>query len=190
MTTFKQFILESVDFNVSTHEVRDGKKYIVTHGERKVEIDCPDCKGTGKDPHEDDKECFYCDGKKKITDWVTDSPHLNVANANAHSIITDLLGLEFDYAGVIKSKDLPEVRRRIIKVLNSDKERSKMHKPDTEHKPEMGVKGKKDNVVSIGRTGPRIHEFGRTDEQVLRYAKKMLEIVEYAMKHNLMVSWG
>jgi hypothetical protein len=181
---------ESIDFQAYAVENRDGKTYYTFHDPHEQTEECYACHGSKKDYYDEKNPCEVCKGAGTITQRVTSSPTLNASNANAQAIITDLLGMSFDHDGLITQDQLPEVRRRLIKALNSEKDRSRLHKDDVDHEQSFGVQGREGNVVRIGRQGPKVYEFGRTDEQVLRYARKMLDIVEYAMKHNLVVGWA
>lgn len=183
-------LYESVDFQAYAIEQRDGRPIYTWHNPYEQTEECYACHGSKKDYYDESRPCEVCKGSGTVTQRVTSSPTLNAANANARAIVVDLLGLEYDDGGLIEKDQLPEIRRRLIKALNSEKDRSRLHAPDIDHKQSFGVQGREGNVTKIGRQGPKMYEFGRTDEQVLRYARKMLEIVEYAMKHNLVVGWA
>lgn len=75
-------------------------------------------------------------------------------------------------------------------MINSEGRRSSMHKDTVDHESPMQHTGTKDTVAHIGRGGPRMVDMGRTDDQVMRYAKTLLDMVEYAQKHNLIISWA
>lgn len=188
-------IREGMEFHASVIEDKDGTKHISPHGLRKERNKCSFCDGTGKDrfAHPDHPmDCDFCDGKKERDEWVSSSPELQVSNSNGFAIVRELFGQEPDYMGHIKNEDLPELRRKLIGMINSEKHRSPLRKDPTDNDKarSMVSHGTEGNVTKIGKSGPRMVDMGRTDEQVKRYAHKMLEIVEYAMKHNLIISWA
>lgn len=188
-------IREGMEFHAAEIEEKDGQKYISPHGMRKERKECWACKGTGKDPHahpDHPMDCDLCDGKKERDEWVSSSPELQVSNSNGFAIVKELFGQEPDWAGHVENKDLPELRRKLIGMLNSEKHRSSLHKDpeDNDKARSMVSHGTEGNVTKIGKSGPRMVDMGRTDEQVKRYAHKLLDMVEYAMKHNLIISWA
>jgi len=185
---------EGMEFHpsvVSTDE--KGQTWVTPAGMRQEETECWVCDGTGKETYgEESYPCGYCKGTGKASETVYDGPQLQVSNANGHAIITDMLGLPFDYAGSLENKDLPALRQKLIKMINSEKQRSSMHKPlhDNNKERTMAILRSKGNVTDIGKQGARVVDMGRSDTQVLRYANTMLQIIDYAMKNNLVVSWG
>jgi len=187
-------ITESISFDVSTID----DKYIQSVGGRK-EVDCDICDGKGENTYRNHpnqggdtytEPCGLCNGTGKLDRFVPDGPTLNLSNGNAFDLLRHL-GLQDDeYTGHVAAKDLPALRRRLIKMLNSEKDQSAMTKDTTDTQGDMGATNTQGNVTSIGRQGARMVDMGRTPEQVKRYAKVMLDMVEYAMKGDHIISWG
>ena len=187
-------IREGVTFHACTLEDDEKHGKVVTpHGWRREKQKCFVCKGAGEEEWNNEKhKCGLCNGDGHTDEWVSDSPELQVSNSNASAIVTDLLKQKFDYAGVVHTEDLPELRRRLIKMKNSEKDRSKLHKSPHSNKEErqMGKNSSAGNVTKIGYNQPHMIDGGRTPEQVMRYVDRLLHMVEYAMKHNLVLSWA
>lgn len=191
----REFIKESMDFNACSLE---GNR-ITPHNWREAEVDCHICDGNGWNEYPTDEtrtkfekeECGYCRGTGKDKTHICDGPQMNVSNENGGAIIRDILGQEFDYVGMVEKKDMPALRRKLIKMLNMDSERTSMHLDPTDNKDDRPMQRRTDDDgnSSIGR-GARVIGGGRTDDQVLRYADQMLKMVEYAMEHDLVISWG
>lgn len=184
----RDVLYEGMEFSACELQTReDGTKVYSQPGLRAVEKECPVCEGSGKS--RTGGVCAPCQGTGKSTDHECDGPEMQVSNSNGMAIQRDILGVEADYAGSIPTEQLPALRRKLIKMINVDKERESMHKQTTDSQGEMRRTGTNDNVTSIGR-GARMVDIGRSDEQVLGYAKRMLDIVDYAMKNDLHVTWA
>jgi len=93
----------------------------------------------------------------------------NFANQNAQGLL-DLLGFDAtDLYGRVEHDGLPDLRRRIIKALNSD--RSSLVTDGYELPPGhagVAVLHDHDGVARIERRGPRVVVGGCSDEQVVR----------------------
>ncbi len=185
---------EGVTFHAAEIETDDkGRKIITPHGWRKEKVDCFICDGKGHNIYGDEKEeCGYCEGKGKTHEHVSDSPELQVSNSNARSIIEDIFGKHYDYSGVVEPREFAALRQKLIGMINSEDRRSSMHKNTTDNvkSRKMVRKGTEQTVAHIGHDEPRMVDMGRNDEQVLRYAQRMLDMIEYAQKHNLIISWA
>lgn len=211
-------IIESITFAAT--EARDDPKYGQVHspvGKTQM-VKCEFCKGTGKeeggyiDPKTEERywesdiadlpsdikqrlkqiDCDFCRGEGEYQDFVSDGPEMNLANRNAHMLL-DLLGIEFDHAGTIWNKDLPKLRRHIIKVLNSDNMRKAVIKPSEtggDIIDKRAVKG--DNGVSqiVTRRSPKMIDSGVSEQQIERYFKDVLELIVFAQRNNYNVGWS
>ena len=180
-----EILNEGMEFHAA---VIDGN-YIKPHNMRKHTIPCWVCDGSGKDSHDENEPCGMCNGRKTIEEHTSGGPTLQVANANGMAIVRDILQQEPDYAGMIDAESMPVLRRRLIKFLNKSSEREPMHKDPSQERGDMSRKGSTGNVTNIGY-GATMVDFGRSDDQVKRYAQRILDIVEYAVKHDCVLSWS
>ena len=185
-------LTESIDFTVSKLvKEKDGSEYVTAVGSRQ-NVDCHICDGKGFNVYDGEKdECGMCDGPGKLDRFVNEGPSMTLSNGNAYDLMRHL-GLEADYTGAVEGDELTALRQRLIKLLNSDKDRAGMEKAtiDNEDERQMGATGQRGNVTSIGRQGARMIDVGRTPEQVKQYAKTMLDMVDYAMKNDYFIGWG
>jgi len=173
---------EGMEFGACKLEVRDdGTKMFSDPTARQEEQDCWVCDGEG------DEQCRACKGTGKKMEWVSDSPEMQVSNSNGYAIQRDILGVEPDYAGSIMNDQLPAIRKKLLRMVNQESQRSSMHKdPSKSQKQWTSQEG---NVTTIQR-GATMHDMGRSDEQVLTYAQRLLKIVEYAMKNDCHLTWA
>jgi len=181
-------LVEGMTFEpVVEKKFSDGETYWGSIWQRKEEHDCPYCHGTGHE-EEDGKtyKCDYCYGKGKVNEIVSDAPELQVSNANGE-MIQIMLGLDPDYSGIIKHKDLPAIMRRLIELKNRGSDQFTKD-PSTTQGP-MRRQSDDQGVTSIGR-GPTMIDFGRSQEQVHRYIDQLIKIIQFAQKHNASLGWG
>lgn len=211
-------VIESITFAAS--EVRDDPEYGQVHtpvGKTQM-VNCEFCGGAGKeknayiDPKTDERywesdiadlpsdikqrlkqiDCDFCRGEGEYQDFVSDGPEMNLANRNAHMLL-DLLGIEFDHAGTIWNKDFPELRRHIIKVLNSDNMRRAVIKPSEtggDITDKRVVKGDDGVPQIVTRRSPKMIDPGVSEQQIERYFKAVLELIEFAQKNGYNVGWS
>lgn len=189
LTESRKPLQESVDFHPAVLSIRDGHKYVEypegTLG--KEEANCEACDGTGEEYDERDNKsypCQYCDGKKTYTKSVASCPELNVANRNA-TVILDMLGIEADYAGWIDPKDIPDLRRRLIKLKNGGSDQHTIA-PSTSKSIRADTSGEIARITS----GPTMIDSGVPQEQIDLYVDKILEIMDWAQKNGTGVSWA
>jgi len=181
----KEFLREGVSFSPVTKSEQgywSGEQF----GQMK-DVECWLCHGTGQDTHYHDDICPICKGNKTTHEFVSNAPELNVSNGNAGAIL-DMLGLEFDYSGLILHEKLPELMRKLIRLKND--EVSKYAEPArTDHGSMRKITDPETGLSGIGR-GATIHHGGRSNQQVTNYIDKLIQIVQFAQKHNASVSWG
>lgn len=182
---------ESITFSVARLKDEGGRKiYDTAEFQKEVEAECWVCDGKGKDPHHTkhghDVECEMCKGSGKVKEYKTEFGELNVANSNAFEILS-MLGVEQDYAGAIEKKDLANIRRRLIMIKNKGVED---HTSDTEVSQGKPRATKDDNGISRISRGPTVHNIGRTNDQVMRYIDKLLNIIDFAQKNDAIVVWN
>lgn len=178
-------LLESVTFGVVKYNEEKG----YYSGEyEEIERDCIACDGSGQ--WDEERECPYCKGTKKETSSESIHPELNVSNHNAYTIVQDLLGenpnTEDGLCGIIKNKDLPDIRRRLIRIKNGDT--SNLTEPSREEGGNT-IMDKSGEIPTIRKTAT-IYHGGRTDAQVMRYIDQLLSIIDVAQKENADVSWN
>jgi len=211
-------LIESITFGAS--DVEDHPKYGQIHtsvGKRDM-VSCEFCKGSGKeedsyiDPETKERywesdlddlpsdvrqrlehiDCDFCRGEGEYEDFVPDGPEMNLANRNAR-VLLGLLGIEYDDAGTIWHKELPDLRRHIIRVLNSDDIRKAAIKPSEtggDITDKRAVKG--DGGISriVTRRSPKMIDPGTSEAQIERYFEDILKIIEFAQKNDYNVGWA
>ncbi len=185
-----EVLYEGMEFHACELETRDdGSKLFSPPNMREEELDCHFCDGTGKDDSDyyPDGKCGFCKGSGKVKEWCSDSPEMQVSNSNGYAIQRDILGVEPDYAGSIPPEQLPSIRKKLFKMLNMESERASMHKDQSQSQKQwVSHKG---NIATIQK-GAQMHDMGRTDSQIQSYARRLLEIVDFAIKNNLYVAWA
>lgn len=168
---------------------------------RKEMRKCPFC-DNGKEHYrawkdEDGKEhpaysvdCDWCEGKGEKDEHVSDAPELNVSNGNAMAIL-DVLGLSHgdgqDLAGSVEPKDLPALRRKLIKMKNGGAD--DLESPDEISGGKM-VKDRDEHGNPALRKTARMYDIGRTSDQVANYIDRLLQIIDFAQKNDAHLTWG
>jgi hypothetical protein len=184
----QEILSESMTFGVAKLVDHDGEKRYTNPFAKEQEEDCWYCHGSGKDPHHEGHKCERCYGEGKTTEYVSNSPELNVANANGSAIL-NMLGLDNnDYSGVIHNKDLPNIRRTLLKLKNSDI--SKHTQEPTHTKGKISVKHDDELGVPRISRGAEVYDMGRSQSQINRYVDSFLELVTFAQEHGLDITWG
>lgn len=201
-----ELITESVTFSAAGHEPSQVKRY---------KEKCFLCGGDGVEYYFDAKNKEYYDNMEDIpkdnidnvepikcracngegeTEETDVGPELNVANRNAN-VLLQVLGFEVDPSdlyGQVDNSKLPELRRTIIKLLNKDGISRYSIEP---HKSggnfdRRSIKGD-DGITRIAaRKTSGMYDMGLSEERIRRYLTDMLEIIEYAQKNSLDISWG
>ena len=182
----KEFIKESITFNPAklvTYGDKGEKAWSNEWGEYKMEP-CWVCDGTGLEQGK--YTCGMCNGQKTNKEWVSHAPELNVSNANARAV-TDMLGVNFDYGGVIEHKDLPAVMRKLLLLKN--KGADQFTEPGTKSGGQMKKYTNDDGQSAIGR-GPTMYDMGRTSDQVNRYVDSLIAMVKFAQENGGGICWG
>jgi hypothetical protein len=214
-----EIIIESVSFGVAVlKDAGNGEKYYSGEdfGQMKM-VPCVPCDGTGDDEYRTNTPCRYCHGTGKMEEFVSDAPALQVSNHNAGAIL-DMLGIPYDYAGVIPHNRLPQLMRKLIHLKNTaySSEPTSGEMTDSEIKAALKAKlqqalgknplpytepastsqGKMQTSIDpdtglskIGR-GATIHNAGRSNEQVMRYIDSLINLIHFAQENNASVSWG
>ena len=154
---------------------------------RKVEIPCQDCEGSGKDLYHTDQSCVYCQGTGKETEEKWDFPNLDVSNANLRAIEAMLdLPDDGDSSGMILHKDIPEMKRKLIMLKNKGGD----HLTREPSKSQQRVVGKDEHGnTSIGM-GAKMYDMGLSQAQIDHYAERLMEILDFAQKNDMNVTWA
>ena len=148
----------------------------------KTEMDCRDCEGSGEDRGE---KCVYCQGTGKETEDHWDFPSLDVSYDNLRAI-QDMLGLDDDSSGMIDHGDIPQMKRALIVLKNKG---SEQYTKDSSVQQSRVVGQDEYGNTSIGM-GARMHDMGRSHAQVERYIEKLMDILDFAQKNDMNVTWA
>ena len=153
----------------------------------KVEKACMDCEGSGKDPYHTDQACVYCQGTGKETEEKWDFPSLDVSYHNLRAIEA-MLGLPEgeDSSGMIRNKDIPDMKRRLIMLKNKGSEHL-TREPSTDQK--RVVDKDEHGNTRIGM-GAKMIDLGLSQHQIDRYVDSLMQILDFAQKNNMNVTWA
>lgn len=176
-------LFESVTFGIEFPRDSNKQRY------KKIETDCTICGGTGKENYGGTiGTCEYCHGTGKYKTEESLYPELNVSNSNAR-IILDMLGIPDNGNGLvgdIPNSQLPEFKRKLIKLKNSNIN-SYTRNPET-----YGGKtfvDRSGEVPRIKKTAT-IHDFGTSTSQITRYIDELLRVIDVAQKENGDLFWA
>jgi hypothetical protein len=187
----RDLITEGMTFTAAKLKDYDGRKvWSSADWETKQLEPCFACDGTGKETWSDGEyPCRRCDGKGKSEEWVSAAPELQVSNSNGYEIQRMLGVTNPDYSGIIHNRDLPKFMRRLIQLKNQDTNQYTQEPSDMQGP--MGKKHTDDQgVTHIGKTGPRMIDMGRSQDQVNHYIDKLIELIKFAQENDASISWG
>ena len=145
-----------------------------------------------KNGFEKSADCRWCKGTGKETETSSEAPELNVSNRNA-GIILDMLGIQYEYAGDISPEQIPDLKKRLIKIKNQSDGMSKHTKDTKTSQKDLGMKRSTDDdgVTRIEpQKGAKMIDVGVSDEQVDRYYNAIMGILDYAQKNKMEIVWG
>jgi hypothetical protein len=181
-------LTESVTFHPSEmKETEDGRmigvpdEYIVWTDE-----ECPYCDGHGSFMQNDEKvTCGGCNGQgvHKSYDWNV--PQLNVVNRNAE-VIAELLGTGEGDFGWVAPADIPTIKRRLIRFMNGEVNNFTIEPTDGHGSRRVDHSGDIPRIT----TGPRMIDFGLSEDQIRSYIERLMPILDFAQKQGLGVSWA
>ena len=117
-----------------------------------------------------DPDCPYCDGTG--VEIVRDSPEVNMSNDNALTILRMVLGPTASYYGEIKNSEIPKYLRKIMFLLNTNKDIEKNVRADD------------------FSSDKRMMSFGIDAEYIKDRLQTFRDILVYAQKHDEDVVWG
>lgn len=112
-----------------------------------------------------------CDG----TERVYDAPECNFANGNAYVVLGALGLANEELYGHVENKDLPALRKKIIRAMNSSRTVSGMVRPSEEF---------------TGAKGCKVIQCGTPEESVLYRFNALLTLAAYAQEHGYDITWG
>lgn len=128
---------------------------------------CPECGGTASE------NCNWCiDGV--VTDYSSDCADMNLANGNARALLCQLYPEGAKACGEWPLSLLPEINRRILRIINTRRSSALVAETITHANP--------GRVTFI--------EMGRSQEQVAHYYSTMLKIVKDAQRLESSILWG
>jgi hypothetical protein len=136
---------------------------------------------------EDEKARVRCDKYCQGFDEVSEAPEANFSEGNAADILK-LLGVDWDYGGVIAPPEIPSLLRKIMVLTAKPEERAHLLR-------EGSVEGvtqvaRNEEGLDCIRPGARIIDFGNTDEQTLDRLARLRSVLSAAAQANLEVHWG
>ena len=153
-----------------------------------VEVQCDLCDGSGFDWQDKGLDCYCCGGSGVMTRTL--SPEINLANENAWAMLS-ALGVEFDYCGTLDVAAVKSALQRAILLANSEKAASSHTEESSYTPPGSHVALVPDgDGFRVERRGPAIHYNGRSVEYVQRTAARFVELLDFAAKRDVGVSWG
>ncbi len=128
---------------------------------------CPGCGGKASE------NCNWCINGV-VTDYSSDCADLNLANANARALLCQLYPERADSEGEWPLHFLPELNRRILRVINTRQASALVSE-----------------TVTLDNPGRATFIFmGRSAEQVAHYYSTMLQIVKDAQRLESSILWG
>lgn len=154
---------------------------------RKFEKPCEDCEGSGKNPDHPQQACVYCQGKGVESDEKWEFPSLDVSNANLRAIEAMLdLPDEGDSSGMIQHGDIPQMKRKLIMLKNKGSD----HLTRDSTMQQQRVVGQDEHGnTSIGM-GAKMYDMGLSQSQIDRYVDSLMEILDFAQKNEMNVTWA
>lgn len=100
--------------------------------------------------------------------FINPFPELNYSNHN-FKLLLEALGYQFDYSGVFPLEQLQEVNSKIIRVINTQ---SINNATDTSYQ--------NNNLIHLGQY----------IDAVKRKYNDILNLIQFAIKHNKSIYWG
>ena len=134
-----------------------------------------------------------CRGEGYWTDTVSLAPEMNLSNANAIAAMV-ALGYEESYGYGWNPEEIPEVKRKILRLLNREGELEKHTTEPTDTQKDFGMVRSKDPETGLDKIerkmGARMIGGGRDVGYLTNVYERMLVILDYAQKHNMEISFA
>ena len=104
-------------------------------------------------------DCGYCKGKGDYQEMVSDAPEMNLSNMNAQAVMS-ALGYEPDYGYSIKPEEIPDVKRKILQLMNKDNELDQHTREPEDSQKDFGMVRSTDPMTQLQKIerkkGPRM----------------------------------
>ena len=172
--------------------VNEGMDFWIPDAEKnKIKEKCPECDGTGEIPYTDDG-CWQCRGDDTVEVPDVDYQPIHLSNRNA-TLVMNALGYppNDDYYYEIKYVDIPEVKRTIMKYLNTDDSLSPYEVETTDRQVDRGWKKTTgdDGVTHIAKDkGARMVDFGVNADYFKRIFNALMPMLDHAQKNKMDIS--
>lgn len=174
--------------------VTEGMDFWIPDAEKnKITKTCPECNGTGELPYTDDG-CWECRSEGKVEVPDVDYQPIHLSNRNA-SLVMNALGYppNEDYWYEIKHTDVPEIKRMIMKYLNTDDTLSSHEVETTDRQVDRGWKKTTgdDGVTHIEKDrGARMIDFGVNADYFKKIFNALMPMLDHAQKNKMDISIG
>jgi len=144
------------------------------------------------------KPCEMClgeDGKPRgyWIDSESTAPEMKLSNSNAQAVMM-ALGYEADYGYGITPEEIPEVKRKIMVLLNKEGELDQHTEEPSDTQKDFGMVRSKDSETGLDKIerkqGARMIGGGRDTDYLKDKFQRILTILDYAQKHNMEISFA
>ncbi len=197
--SFTGILNESVDFHPSVKTIEPNGQVVIGWPDscvKKVKEPCFMC-DYHHEHHPDspaiNPHCTDCGGTGFFTKTEYDLPEMNVSNRNA-GVIASMLGFDHpeDYShGWIPPENLPDARRKLIRILNDENEAFGHTIEPSETSSKTTYVDRSGDVPEIKtQGGARMIDAGVSRSQIHSYATRLLELIDWAQKNNCGISWA
>lgn len=147
-----------------------------------ITFDCPDAPRHSQ-------PCSYCAefgapcvGGCDGTEQVWEAPHCSFNHIDGPRLLRALGIFDERYCGTIEVEDLPELQRRVIRLLNTD--RSSLHRPAERFGG--GVRREGDRIVRCAEA----ISLPSNDDAALRRLRDLQQLIRYAQENNYRIVWS
>jgi len=132
-------------------------------------------------------DCGFCKGKGDYQEMVSDAPEMNLSNMNAQAVM-GALGYGADYGYTIKPEEIPDVKRKIMQLMNKEGELDQHTRDPEDSQKDFGTVRSTDPETGLDKIerkkGPRMIGAGIDMEYLKDKFDRMLKILNYAQKHK------
>ena len=132
-------------------------------------------------------DCGFCKGKGDYQEMVSDAPEMNLSNSNAQAVM-GALGYERDHGYSIRPNEIPDVKRKIMQLMNKDNALDQHTIEPEDSQEDFGMVRSTDPMTQLQKIerkkGPRMIGAGIDVEYLKDKFDRMLKILNYAQKHK------
>lgn len=150
-----------------------------------IERPCALCDGEGKTFN--GQTCHFCQGTGVFKDEESEGPEINMSNSNARAVMA-ALGFEPDEGYIIKPEQIPDLKRRIMQLLNVKDATQQYTRPGSDTQVDKGMVHTKDPLTGLDKIerqhGPRMIDSGIDQTYILGRLREVLNLLNYAQKMN------